>query len=235
MKPCDPSLPCKSAKQEEFCQLLAAGVGVKESYLRAGYANGRHAAQNADKLKHQLRPRIAYLEKELAAEKEQVRRDAVKKTAITVQWFYECLKTHIEMLEKERPVFRGGRPTGESRYDGRALNKALELAGKTLGMFSADDHLQRQRHEQMTEAERIAENRQLFAEARQKRNQLRSISLRRRVANDNWGTGRTVDDDHGPGPARNSRVPTGQPGGADTGAGGAHSHRRRYLDMQNPK
>jgi hypothetical protein len=218
----NPALQCKSAKQERFCQLLAAGGGVKKSYLTAGYANGRHAAQNANTLKNDLRPRIRFLEEQRATNEAEATREAVKARAITVQWYFERLRANVEMLVKERPVFRRGRPTGEWRYDGRAVNKALELAGKALGMFLAsDDPLERERHEHMTEAERIAENRRLTAEARHARNQLRLTRLRSRVANDNWQTGRTAHDDQSTGVARNSETSPDQGGGSDTGAGRA--------------
>ena len=46
---------------------VASGAGIKKSYIKAGYANGKYASQNADKLLKAVKGRILVLKKEHAA------------------------------------------------------------------------------------------------------------------------------------------------------------------------
>jgi len=98
---------------------------------------------------------------------------AVERVALTKQWVMQRLQDNVEMAMTAKPVLdREGKPTGEYRYEANAANRALELIGKELGMFSdrveGTLRLEQQRYELMSEEERIAANRQLLLEARQK-------------------------------------------------------------------
>jgi hypothetical protein len=81
----------------------------------------------------------------------------------------EQLKENVEKAMQPRPVLLRGRPTGEYCYDGNAANRALEAAGKALGLFrtAPEDPLRlaRQRYERMTPEERFSEDRLLLAQA----------------------------------------------------------------------
>jgi hypothetical protein len=173
MNPRDPSLPCKFVRQEKFAQLLAAGGRVKESYIQAGYADGHHAAQNANKLKNKIRPRISFLEKQRAADHAKAREAAIKESAVNKGWVLQQLRETVERAMEPIPVLdRHGKPTGVFRYERGMAIRALHLIGKELGLFQTpweDPFVQdRRRFEAMSEEERLAENRQFLDQARQK-------------------------------------------------------------------
>lgn len=124
-----PVLP--NAKHEHFAQLLAAGENVTRAYICAGYSeNG--AAQSGSRLLRdaEIATRVNEL-KEAAAFRH------IEKAALTKTWVVEKLKLNVERALQEIPVLDGkGQPTGEYRYEGNVANRALELLGKELGMFS---------------------------------------------------------------------------------------------------
>jgi hypothetical protein len=136
MNPRDPTLPCKYAQQEKFAQLLAAGGGLKESYIKAGYADGQYAAQNANKLKRKLGWRIAFLEKQHAADEAKAQEAAIKESAVNRGWVLQKLRETYERAMEPVPVLdRKGKPTGLFRYQVAAAIRTLELIGKELGCF----------------------------------------------------------------------------------------------------
>jgi hypothetical protein len=225
MNPRNPSLPCKTATQERFCQLIAAGGRVKESYLKAGYAKGRHAAQNANKLKNKLRPRITFLKKQRAADEVRAREAAIHASAIKKEWVLEVLQRNIERALRAKPVLdREGKETGEYRYDGVVVNRAVELIGKELGMFRNDRdensfRLDRQRLERMTEAERIAENAELLAQAKQRIREYRETMAKK---GEQYSTRLNGGQRLGCPDREESQDPPSQEGGGDAGT----QHRR---------
>jgi phage terminase small subunit len=60
-----------------------------------------------------------------------------EKHNIDADWVISKLVENAEKAAQARPVLdREGNETGEYRYDGAVVNKALELIGKNLGMFT---------------------------------------------------------------------------------------------------
>jgi hypothetical protein len=108
-----------------------------------------------------------------AARQEAAVARAIERTAITKEWVLDELRKNVERASTAIPVTFRGKKTGVYRFDANGVNRALELIGKELGMFSDKREensfrLDRQRLERMTEDERISENRALLKEARAK-------------------------------------------------------------------
>lgn len=63
---------------------------------------------------------------------------AVQKTGVSKAWVIEKLKQNVERAMQIQPVLdpETGAPTGVYVYEGGVANKALELIGKELGMFT---------------------------------------------------------------------------------------------------
>jgi hypothetical protein len=61
---------------------------------------------------------------------------AVAQTALTKTWVLEKLRLNAERALQARPVLdKDGNPTGQYRYEGAVANLALELLGRSMGMF----------------------------------------------------------------------------------------------------
>jgi hypothetical protein len=62
---------------------------------------------------------------------------AVAKAMVTKQWVLDRMKEVVERAMTAVPVLDGaGNPTGEYTFQGNVANRALELIGKELGMFT---------------------------------------------------------------------------------------------------
>ena len=62
---------------------------------------------------------------------------AVTRACIDRDYVLAGLKENFERAMQYKPVLDGkGKPTGEYAYSGAVANRALELLGKDLGMFS---------------------------------------------------------------------------------------------------
>jgi hypothetical protein len=173
-----PLEPCRNPRHEAFCIAIVGGQGARQAYVFAGYKDDAANARNLAS-----RPKIKARIEALRGKGEAVRRQriqeaavarAVMRTAITKEWVLDQLRQNVERASTAVPVvnFRGEK-TGLYKFDANGVNRALELIGKELGMFSPNREensfrLDRQRFERMTEAERLAENRALLEEARAK-------------------------------------------------------------------
>src|SRR5271166_2876456 len=61
---------------------------------------------------------------------------AAERLSIDREWVLRKLKENVTRALQERPVLdSSGKPTGEYRYDGPTVNRALELIGKEFRMF----------------------------------------------------------------------------------------------------
>lgn len=117
----------RAAQRERFClEILVDGNGAAAAE-RAGYAK-RGAKQRAHELL-QL--------PEIKARIEELRAEQAKRTEITADYVLTRLRENVERAMQAEAVYdREGKPTGEYRYDGNVANRALELLGKHLGMFT---------------------------------------------------------------------------------------------------
>jgi phage terminase small subunit len=118
-----PVLP--NNKHELFAQGLAKGLSADVAYEQASYTPNRG---NAARLKanESISGRVKELQEAAAA-----------KAMVTKQWVLDHLKEIVERAMQAEPVLdREGNPTGEYTFQGNVANKALELIGKELGMFT---------------------------------------------------------------------------------------------------
>lgn len=121
---------------------LANGCNATKAYKETYKCSQRVAEVNGTKLLDKTRV-SAYVEKRQAEIRE--------KTTVTQEWIVEKLKTVVARSLVEQPVMRfdyeekqmvqetvmddTGREIGVFTYDSAGANKALELLGKTLGIF----------------------------------------------------------------------------------------------------
>jgi phage terminase small subunit len=132
-----PALP--NARHERFAQAIADGQTAGVAYTAAGYACGPQKARGHGhrlRTREDVETRIADLlrARERIAEKGMER--AIEQTALTKAWVLEKLRMNAERALQERPVLdKDGNPTGEYRYEGAVANRALELLGRSLGIF----------------------------------------------------------------------------------------------------
>jgi phage terminase small subunit len=128
-----PTLP--NPKHELFAQELAKGTTAEKSYEAAGFKPSRHNAATLARKKHIL-GRVA----ELLAERETIHAQstakAIQRVSLTKEWVLAKLIDNAERASQAVPVLDAeGKETGEYRYQGTVVNRALELLGKHLGLF----------------------------------------------------------------------------------------------------
>jgi hypothetical protein len=128
-----------NARHERFAQAIADGRTAGEAYIAAGYSCGPQKARGHG---HRLRTRgdvqtrIADLLQARERVAEMGMERAIAQTALTKIWVLEKLRLNAERALQERPILdKDGNPTGEFRYEGAVANRALELIGKSLGIF----------------------------------------------------------------------------------------------------
>ena len=114
-------------KQERFCQEYIIDGNATRAALAAKYSENSAASIGSENLQ---KPEIIARIRELEA-------DRMARTRITQDWVVKKLAQNVERAMQAEPVFDAeGKPTGEYLYQGQAANKALELLGKTHGMFT---------------------------------------------------------------------------------------------------
>lgn len=120
-----------TAKQERFAQLVASGETHSAAYRLAYDTNGASdTTVHADATRLFQNPLVSPRIDELMARYADV-------AEIDAVYVLSSLKTNVERAMRAVQVLdRKGNPTGEWQYDGAVANKALELLGKHLGMFS---------------------------------------------------------------------------------------------------
>src|SRR5262245_1003515 len=118
-----PVLP--NNKHELFAQGLAKGLSADAAYEQASYKPNRG---NAARLK---------ANESISRRVKELQEAAAEKVVLTKQWVLDRLKEVVERAMQVEPVLdREGNPTGEYAFQGNVANKALELIGKELGMFT---------------------------------------------------------------------------------------------------
>ena len=117
-------------RHEHFAQLVASGVNATEAYITVGYSKrGAHAS--AHRLQHN--PSVFRRLEELRGA---VLERSLEKAAVDRAWIIERLKSNVERARQVEPVLdREGKTTGQYRFDVTGANKALELLGRSIGLF----------------------------------------------------------------------------------------------------
>ena len=124
-----------SIKQKMFCDEYLIDLNGTQAALRAGYSASCATSQASRML--QLEKVQQYLETK--------RRKLEIKTEMSAQYVLQNLKDVAERCMSAQPVVNmSGRPILDEngnpvyRFDSAGANKALELIGKHLGVFNAD-------------------------------------------------------------------------------------------------
>ncbi len=114
-------------KQRRFVEEYPVDQNGAAAAVRAGYSASR-ARQSAWRLLRQ--PAI----QEALGE---VQDKLTKRSEANQDWIIEHLTENVKRAMQLEPVKdRGGKLTGEHTYQGNVANKALELLGRHLGMFT---------------------------------------------------------------------------------------------------
>jgi phage terminase small subunit len=120
--------PLKNSRREKFCQELTRGMSQADAYAAAGYSVTAGAKQSG--ASGLLR------EPEVAERVAELKGQAAEKAVLDKAWVLQRLMANAERAAQAEEVKdREGNATGEFKYDGAVVNRALELIGKELGMF----------------------------------------------------------------------------------------------------
>jgi len=115
-----------SEKQAAFCRYVLTEPNATKAAEKAGYSTHTARKQASRLLTN------ADIKAEIARLRGKVENVAVVDAAYVVT----RLRENVERAMTNEPVRDArGNPTGEYRYEGAVANRALELLGKTLGMF----------------------------------------------------------------------------------------------------
>lgn len=117
-------------KRTRFVAEYLVDLNGAAAAVRAGYSK-----RTARQIAHELLAMPAIVAEIVAAE-----RDRAARTELSQDWIVERLKENVARAMTATEVYdRDGNATGEFTYQGNVANRALELLGKHLGMFT--DHL----------------------------------------------------------------------------------------------
>lgn len=114
-------------KQVRFCEEYLVDLNATQAAIRAGYSAKTAYSQGERLLKNvEINKRIT-----IAQTKRSI------KTELTAEWVLTRLKAISDRCIQAEPVYSTtGEETGEYRFDSTGANKATELIGKHIGMFT---------------------------------------------------------------------------------------------------
>jgi phage terminase small subunit len=114
-------------KQAAFCREYLVDLNATQAAIRAGYSRrtaNEQGAQNLAKLSIQ-------------AEVRRLLEERIQRVEVDADY---VVRTLVENVQRSMQAIAArdseGNPIGEYRYDGAVANKALELLGRHLGMFT---------------------------------------------------------------------------------------------------
>jgi phage terminase small subunit len=118
------------ARTSDFAQLVASGINATEAYIAVGYSRrGAHASAHRLQLNSTVGSRLAEL-------RGAVLERTLEKAAVDRAWIIERLRSNVERSRQVEPIVdREGEATGQYRFDVTGANKALELLGRSIGLF----------------------------------------------------------------------------------------------------
>ncbi len=121
-----------AAKRKPDSEIRIFRIGERDSRaledslaVRAGYSE-RTAMVQASRLLKNVK---------VAAAVKQARRGRMERTEIDQDWVIKGLVENYNPMEAVPVLDAKGEPTGQYTYNGAVANRALELAGRHLGMF----------------------------------------------------------------------------------------------------
>jgi phage terminase small subunit len=119
-------------KQERFCQEYVIDLNATQAAIRAGYSK---------KTAYSLGQRL--LKKaEIIARIEELKKEIADKNKLSAEWVIEELKKVHRRCMQAEPVMKWDYEkkqmveTGEYVFDSKGANRALELMGKHISMFT---------------------------------------------------------------------------------------------------
>jgi hypothetical protein len=119
-----------TAKQARFVEEYLCDLNATQAAIRAGYSQKTAAVQGS-----RLLTNVKVAGAIRGGLEERSRR-----TEITQDWVMAELKENVERAMQHVPVLdRNGNPIGRYTYQGSVANKALELLGRAVHLFSEDD------------------------------------------------------------------------------------------------
>lgn len=114
-------------KQKAFVREYLVDLNATQAAIRAKYSS-----KNADKIGSELLGKTR-----IRDEIQKAMDERSKRTEITSDYVLQGLKTVADRCMQGEPVTdREGNPTGEWRFDSSGANRALELLGKHLKLFT---------------------------------------------------------------------------------------------------
>jgi phage terminase small subunit len=119
-------------KQERFCQEYVIDLNATQAAIRAGYS---------EKTSYSIGQRL--LKKaEIIAHIEKLKKEIAEKNKLSAEWVIQELKEVHKRCMQAEPVMKwdyGKKQmveTGEYVFDSKGANRALELMGKHISMFT---------------------------------------------------------------------------------------------------
>jgi phage terminase small subunit len=120
-------MPDLTDKQARFVEEYLVDLNATQAAVRAGYSEDSAASIGHENLR---KPEIAQ-----AISAAKLARG--ERAQVSAEWVLKRLVENVERAMQTQPVRDNeGSPTGEYRYEGNVANRALELVGKHLGMFT---------------------------------------------------------------------------------------------------
>jgi len=119
-----------TVEQEAYCRSRAMGMGIREALQASKYDITPATARQWEKKNLNIIKRI----EELSAI---ATNNAILKTGLNRTWVIERLMSVVDRCMQAEPVKdRDGNETGEFKFDSNGANRALQLLGSELGMFT---------------------------------------------------------------------------------------------------
>jgi phage terminase small subunit len=117
-------------KQSMFCAEYRIDFNGTRAAIRAGYSP-KTADMQASRLLRNVK---------VQNEVKRLQEEKIQATGVTAEYVINSLRNVANRCMQEEPVLdREGNPTGEYQFAHSGANKALELLGKTIGVFNADE------------------------------------------------------------------------------------------------
>ena len=116
-----------TARQSRFVEEYVKDCNGAQAAIRAGYSE-KAAKEQASRL---------LTNANIWNEIERQKLEISKKAMVDAVWIRSKLKSNVERaMQAEAVMDNEGNPIGVYKYSGTAANRALELLGKDLGMFT---------------------------------------------------------------------------------------------------
>jgi len=113
-----------------FCAEYRTDFNGTQAAIRAGYSP-KTALSQASRLLTNVK---------VQDEIKRLQDEKIQATGVTAEYVINSLKNVANRcMQEEAVVDREGNPTGEYQFAHSGANKALELLGKTIGVFNADE------------------------------------------------------------------------------------------------